>query len=96
MGAFNVEITLRNWQNRFLPEAERGEGVVCESLVDTGASELCLPTDLVESLNIVEVGRIRVQIADGGHHFYHLMGMAEIAVQGRLCQVRSGRIAEKF
>ena len=89
MGTFSVEITLRNWQNRFLPEDERGEEVACEALVDTGASELCLPADVVGSLNLVEVGRIRVQIADGGHHFYRLMGMVEVEVHGRVCQVRA-------
>lgn len=89
MGTFSVEVTLRNWQNRFLPEDERGKEIVCEALVDTGASELCLPADVVESLNLVEVGRIRVQIADGGHHFYRLMGMIEVEVQGRSSRVQA-------
>ncbi len=83
MGVFSVEVTLRNWQNRFIPEAERAQDVVCEALVDTGASELCLPADIVESLNLIEVGRTRVQTADGGQYFYRLMGMVEVEVQGR-------------
>ena len=78
-----MEVTLRNWQNRFLPDDERGERVICEALVDTGASELCLPADVVETLNLVEVGRMRVQIADGGQRSYRLMGMVEAEVQGR-------------
>ena len=89
MGVFNVEITLRNWQNQFLPEEERGEEVICEALVDTGASELCLPADVVETLNLVEVGRMKVRIADGGQRSYRLMGMVEIEVQGRSCQIRA-------
>ena len=89
MGVFFVEVILRNWQNRFIPEEERAEDVVCEALVDTGASELCLPADIVESLNLVEVGRMRVQTADGGQHSYRLVGMVEIEVQGRACQVRA-------
>ena len=89
MGVFNVEVTLRNWQNQFLPEDDRGEDVVWEAPVDTGASELCLPAEVVERLNLVEVGRIRVQIADGGRHSYRLMGMVEVEVQGRRCQVRA-------
>lgn len=89
MGTFSVEVTLRNWQNRFLPEDERGEEIVCEALVDTGASELCLPADVVESLNLVEVGRMRVQIANGGRHFYRLMGMVEVEVQGRSSRVQA-------
>ncbi len=89
MGTFSVAVTLRNWQNRFLPEEERREEVVCEALVDTGASELCLAADVVESLNLIEVGRMRVQIADGGQHSYRLVGMVEVEVQGRACQVRA-------
>ena len=89
MGTFSVEVTLRNWQNRFLPEDERGEDVVCDALVDTGASELCLPVDIVESLNLVEVGQMRVQIADGGRHFYRLVGMVEVEVQGRSSRVQA-------
>lgn len=29
MGTFEVEIEVRNWQNRFLREEERGEDIVC-------------------------------------------------------------------
>ena len=82
MGVFGVEATLRNWQNRFIPEGERAQDVVCEALADTDASELCLPADIVEILNLVEVGRMRVQTADGGQHFYRLVGMVEVEVQG--------------
>ena len=89
MGVFSVEIKLRNWQNRFMSEAEQGEEVVCDALVDTGASELCLPADMVERLRLVEVGRIRVQIADGGEHPYRLMGMVEVEVQGRSSRVQA-------
>ena len=89
MGVFTVEVTLRNWQNRFIPEGERAQDVVCEALVDTGASELCLPADIVESLNLVEVGRMRVQTADGGRHFYRLVGMVEVEVQGRSSRVQA-------
>ena len=94
MGVFSVEVTLRNWQNRFIPEGERAQDVVCEALVDTGASELCLPADIVESLNLVEVGRMRVQTADGGRHFYRLVGMVEVEVQERVCQVRAVELPE--
>ena len=94
MGVFTVEVTLRNWQNRFIPEGERTQDVACEALVDTGAPELCLPADIVERLNLVEVGRTRVQIADGGQHFYRLVGMVEVEVQGRMCQVRAVELPE--
>ena len=89
MGVFAVEVTLRNWQNRFVPEGERGEDIVCDALVDTGASELCLPSDIVESLDLVEVGRMRVQTADGGQHSCRLVGMVEIEVQGRSSRLQA-------
>ena len=89
MGVFSVEVTLRNWQNRFIPEGERAQDVVCEAMVDTGASELCLPAEIVERLNLVEVGRMRVQTADGGRHFYRLVGMVEVEVQGRSSRVQA-------
>ncbi len=89
MGVFSVEVTLRNWQNRFIPEGERAQDVVCEAMVDTGASELCLPAEIVERLNLVEVGRMRVQTADGGRHFYRLVGMVEVEVQRRSSRVQA-------
>ena len=89
MGAFSVEVTLRNWQNRFLPAEERGSEVVLDALVDTGASELCLPADVVEILKLHEIDRMRVQTADGARHSYRVVGMVEVEVQGRATQVRA-------
>jgi clan AA aspartic protease len=89
MGIFEVETKIRNWQNRFVSESERGEDVTCQALVDTGAVELCLPSELVDRLKLVEVGRVRVETADGGLHTYRLVGMAELEVQGRTCRVQA-------
>lgn len=88
MGVFEVEIRVRNWQNRFLPEEERGEEIVCKALVDTGAVELSLPAELVERLKLMELGQVRAYTADGSEHRYRVMGIAEVEVQGRSCQVR--------
>ena len=88
MGVFSVPLKVRNWQNRFLPPDKRGEEVSCEALVDTGAAELALPIDLVESLKLEPLGNVRVYTADGGRHDYRLFGIAEVEVQGRICQVR--------
>jgi len=88
MGTFEVEIKVRNWQNRFLPEEERGEEVTCRALVDTGAIQLSLPVELIERLKLMELGRVRVYTADGAEHVYRVMGIAEVEVQGRTCQVR--------
>ena len=68
MGVFEVEIKVRNWQNRFLSEAERGEDIVCKALVDCGAVQLALPVEFVERLKLMELDKVRVYTADGGEH----------------------------
>jgi len=88
MGTFEVEIKVRNWQNRFLPEEKRGEDIVCKALVDSGAVQLSLPVELIERLKLMELGRVRVYTADGGEHEYRVMGIAEVEVQGRSTRVQ--------
>lgn len=89
MGVFRVPIKIRNWQNRYLPSEKQGKEVACDALVDTGAAELALPSDLIEKLKLEPVGEVQVFTADGGQHLYRVLGMAEVEVQGRLCQVRT-------
>ena len=89
MGVFSVEVELRNWQNRFLAAEERGADVVCDAIVDTGSTELCLPAEVVERLNLLEVGEMNTQLADGGEQTYRIVGMVEVEVQGRMCQVQA-------
>lgn len=88
MGTFAVPITIRNWQNQFLPPEQQGQVVECEALVDTGAMELALPTELVERLKLQEVGTVRAFTGDGGRHEFRLFGIAEVEVQGRTSHVR--------
>ena len=89
MGVFRVPIRVRNWQNRFLPPEEQGQEVECDALVDSGAVELALPTDLIEDLRLEELGTVGEFTADGGQHEYRVFGIAEVEVQGRVCQVRA-------
>jgi clan AA aspartic protease len=89
MGIFHVPVKLRNWQNQFLPEDSRGEDVECEALVDSGATELALPADLIERLKLRETGKVQVYTADGGEHTYRVFGIVDLVVQGRSCQVRA-------
>lgn len=89
MGVFKVPIKIKNWQNRFLPSGKQGEDVECNALVDTGAAELALPTELIERLRLERIGTVQVYTADGGQHEYRVFGIAEIEVQGRVCQVRA-------
>ncbi len=89
MGVFKVPVALKNWQNRFLPEAKRGEDLECEAIVDSGALELALPAELVDRLRLEETGEIRVRTADGTVHDYRTFGIVDLTVQGRTCQVRT-------
>ncbi len=89
MGVFSVEVELRNWQNRFLAVEEQGEDVVCDAIVDTGSTDLCLPADVVEQLKLLELGEMNTQLADGSEHTYRIVGIVEVEVQGRVCQVRA-------
>lgn len=88
MGVFSVPITVRNWQNRFLPLDRQGEEITCEAIVDSGAATLALPIDLLERLKLEILGNVKVFTADGGQHDYRVFGIAEVEVQGRSCQVR--------
>ena len=89
MGVFSVPVKIRNWQNRFLPSERQGEDVEIEALVDCGAAELALPTDIVQRLKLDELGTVQVYTADGGQHEYRLFGIVELEVQGRTCHVRA-------
>ena len=89
MRVFTVETRITNWQNRFLPKAEHSAEVVCQALVDTGAVELALPAELIEPLRLMELGTMNAETADGGFHTYRIMGIAEVEVQGRTCQVQA-------
>jgi clan AA aspartic protease len=89
MSVFAVKAKLKNWQNRYLAEARRGEDVECVALVDTGAAELALPAELIERLKLEHLGEVRVHTADGGQHLYRVYGIVETEVQGRKCHVRA-------
>jgi len=89
MGTFSVKVTLRNWQNRFLPEDQRGEEVVCDAIVDSGAVQLALPVELVERLRLLPMDKTTVFTADGGSHEYRVVGIVEVEVQARKCAVQA-------
>ncbi len=89
MGVFKVRVTLKNWQNRFLPKQQRGEDVECDALVDSGAAELSLPVEIIERLKLQQTGQVHVYTADGGRHTYRVFGIVDLYVQGRSSQVRA-------
>ncbi len=89
MGVFSVEVRMRNLLDYLVPEGMSNAEVVCDALVDTGSSELCLPAEIVEQLGLLFVGRKRMRTADGGRHIWRLMGVVQLEVQGRECEVRA-------
>jgi len=88
MGVFRVPVKVRNWQNRYLPSDRQGKEIECAALVDSGAAEFALPVELLEPLRLDYLGEVRVYTADAGEHDYRVFGIAEVEVQGRVCQVR--------
>jgi clan AA aspartic protease len=88
MGVFRVPVKVRNWQNRYLPKDKQGKEIECEAPVDSGAAEFALPVELLEPLRLEYLGEARVSTADAGEHDYRVFGIAEVTVQGRVCQVR--------
>ncbi len=89
LGIFRVPAKMRNWQNRFLPLEKQGREVSCDMLVDSGAAELALPAEIMDSLKLEDLGAMRVVTADGGQRECRVLGMVELEVQGRVCQVRA-------
>ena len=88
MGVFRVPVKVRNWQNRYLPSDRQGKEIECEALVDSGAAEFALPAELLEPLRLEYLSEVRVYTADAGVHDFRVFGIAELEVQGRVCQVR--------
>ena len=88
MGVFSVEVRMRNLLHYLNPEGGTGEDVVCEALVDTGTSDLCLPSEIVKRLGLVVVGRKTMWTADGARHTWRLMGLVDLQVQGRSCETK--------
>ena len=89
MGIFRVPAKMKNWQNRFLPPEKQGREVSCDMLVDSGAAELALPAELIAPLKLEELGAMLVVAADGSQRECRVLGMVELEVQGRICQVRA-------
>ena len=85
---FKVQITVKNWQNRFLPENQRGKDVKVDATVDTEIAELALPSEIIKCLRLEKVGNVNVYTANKGVHEYNVMGMTDLYVHGRNCQVR--------
>ena len=88
MGKVIVTLTLTNWVDQVL--AERGfistekirSTTVDNALVDTGATRLCLPTDVIQQLGLKLTATIDAQTATGPQTVSVYEGL-KLTVEGR-------------
>ena len=95
MGAFGIEVKMKNWPRFLLPEERHGEDIVCEALVDTDVYDFCVPAELVERLNLTELrGGREVQLPSGEEISCRVFGIVELEVQGRFTQIVASELPE--
>ena len=88
MGKVVVTLTLTNWADRilsergFIPVEEIRTCTIDNALVDTGATRLCLPADIIQKLGLKKTGTIDAQTAIGAHTVVVYEGL-ELTVEGR-------------
>ena len=88
MGKVIVTLTLTNWVDQIL--AERGfiapeqvrSHTVDNALVDTGATRLCLPTEIIQTLGLKLTATIDAQTATGPQTVNVYEGL-KLTVEGR-------------
>ena len=78
MGLTNANITLKNPR---LPELE---AVYIEALADTGAVHLCIPSRIQAQLQLEEIDRKEVTLADGSHRQVPYVGPIELRYKNRV------------
>ena len=78
MGLTNANITLSNPR---LPELE---AVYIEALADTGAVHLCIPSRIQVQLQLEEIDRKEVTLADGSHRQVPYVGPIELRYKNRV------------
>jgi len=81
MGVFKSEIILRN---PVLPELK---SIAVMALVDTRALHLCLPEHIALQLELKELEKREVTLADGRKHLAPYMGPIEVSFEKRRCFV---------
>jgi clan AA aspartic protease len=93
VGEVKVPVLLENFDD--VRDLARGrlapsevKSAMVNILVDTGASMLVLPQDLVEALRLETIERANVQYADGRHAEVDVAGIVRISVSGRSAETR--------
>ncbi|MCP9841994.1 clan AA aspartic protease [Synechococcus sp. J7-Johnson] len=79
MGLIRAQFQLSN------PSQSQLEPVEVQALVDTGAVHLCIPEHLVIQLQLRELVRREVVLADGHRRNVPYMGTVEIRFRNRRC-----------
>lgn len=78
MGLVNTFITLRNPRNPQL------EGVTVNALADTGSVHLCIPEHVRIQLQLAELDRKEITLADGSKKLVPYVGPVEIRFKNRV------------
>jgi clan AA aspartic protease len=88
MGQVMTKVTL--WNSTDLDNVERGlipreavRQVELEALVDTGATTLVLPHDVVDALGLTIFDHLPVRLADGKGYTWPVAGSLRISILGR-------------
>jgi len=79
MGIINVEVSLAN------PQEPKLRSVHVEALVDTGAITLCIPEHVRIQLDLRELERREVTVANGNKEVVPYVGPVRITCLGRSC-----------
>jgi len=79
MGIINIQVALSNPQNPDLKTVETS------ALVDTGAITLCIPEHVKIQLDLKELERREVTVANGKNEVVSYVGPVKIACLGRGC-----------
>lgn len=88
MGKIVVTLTLTNWVDKelaergFIPESEIRSCTLDNAVVDTGATRLCLPSDVIRQLGLKKIDTIDAQTAVGTQSVDVYQGL-ELDVEGR-------------
>ncbi|HEX5097893.1 MAG TPA: retroviral-like aspartic protease family protein [Polyangiaceae bacterium] len=88
MGKVMSKVTITNQYDRWNVEqgtlqADRVRTVTLEALVDTGATTLALPADVVAALGLPEINRRRVRMANGAVEELAVVGGFMLEILGR-------------
>lgn len=88
IGKIIVTLKLTNWADKvlaergFIPAEEVRSCMVDNALVDTGATRLCLPADVIQQLGLKQTATIEAQTATGTETVSVYEGL-ELNVEGR-------------